>query len=33
VSLFVYAVQPKGVLEFSRRIEANEARLEPGFWR
>jgi lipopolysaccharide export system permease protein len=33
VSLFVYAVQPDGVLQFSQRIEADEARLEPGFWR
>jgi lipopolysaccharide export system permease protein len=33
VSLFVYTLNTKGVMEFSRRIEANEARLEPGFWR
>ena len=32
VSLFEYAVQPNGALQFSRRIEADEARLEPGFW-
>ncbi|HWU15860.1 MAG TPA: LptF/LptG family permease, partial [Caulobacter sp.] len=33
VSLFVYAVQPNGSLQFAQRIEADEARLEPGFWR
>jgi lipopolysaccharide export system permease protein len=33
VSLFVYAVQPDGSLQFAQRIEADEARLEPGFWR
>jgi lipopolysaccharide export system permease protein len=33
VSLFVYTLNTKGVMDFSRRIEANEARLEPGFWR
>ena len=33
VSLFVYALNSKGVMDFTRRIEANEARLEPGFWR
>ncbi|KRA60271.1 LPS export ABC transporter permease LptG [Caulobacter sp. Root655] len=33
VSLFIYAVGPNGSLQFSRRIEAAEARLEPGFWR
>jgi lipopolysaccharide export system permease protein len=33
VSLFIYAVGPGGTLQFSRRIEASEARLEPGFWR
>ena len=33
VSLFVYTLNSKGVMDFSRRIEANEARLEPGFWR
>ena len=33
VSLFIYALNNKGVMDFTRRIEANEARLEPGFWR
>jgi lipopolysaccharide export system permease protein len=33
VSLFIYTLNNKGVMDFSRRIEANEARLEPGFWR
>ena len=33
VSLFIYSVSPNGSLQFSRRIEAAEARLEPGFWR
>ena len=33
VSLFIYQVDKSGVLVFSRRVEANEARLEPGFWR
>lgn len=33
VSLFIYAVASNGSLQFSRRIEAAEARLEPGFWR
>lgn len=33
VSLFVYTLNKKGVMDFTRRIEANEARLEPGFWR
>lgn len=33
VSLFVYTLNNKGVMDFTRRIEANEARLEPGFWR
>ncbi|EJL27142.1 putative permease [Caulobacter sp. AP07] len=33
VSLFIYTVSPNGSLQFSRRIEAAEARLEPGFWR
>jgi hypothetical protein len=33
VSLFVYTLNTKGVMDFTRRIEANEARLEPGFWR
>jgi lipopolysaccharide export system permease protein len=32
VSLFVYAVEPEGGLKFSRRIEADEARLMPGYW-
>jgi lipopolysaccharide export system permease protein len=33
VSLFVYTLNAKGVMDFTRRIEANEAKLEPGFWR
>ena len=33
VSLFIYTLNAKGVMDFSRRIEASEARLEPGFWR
>ncbi|MGR4865600.1 LPS export ABC transporter permease LptG [Caulobacter sp. LARHSG274] len=33
VSLFIYAVASNGSLQFSRRVEAAEARLEPGFWR
>lgn len=33
VSMFVYRVNPQGGLEFSRRIEADEARLMPGYWR
>lgn len=33
VSLFVYSVDPRGGLRFSRRIEAREARLMPGYWR
>jgi lipopolysaccharide export system permease protein len=33
VSLFVYSVEPEGGLKFSRRIEADEARLMPGYWR
>lgn len=33
VSLFVYRVTPAGGLDFSRRIEADEARLMPGYWR
>ncbi len=33
VSLFIYALNNKGVMDFTRRIEASEARLEPGFWR
>lgn len=32
VSLFVYQKNPKGLLEFRRRLEAEEARLMPGFW-
>jgi lipopolysaccharide export system permease protein len=33
VSLFVNQIAPGGDLDFSRRIEAAEARLIPGFWR
>ena len=33
VSLFIQSVAPKGEMGFSRRIEATEARLAPGFWR
>lgn len=33
VSMFVYRVNAAGGLEFSRRIEADEARLMPGYWR
>ncbi len=33
VSLFLQNVTPNGALEFSRRIEAAQARLDPGFWR
>ncbi|MDP1632022.1 MAG: LPS export ABC transporter permease LptG [Caulobacter sp.] len=33
VSMFVYRVNARGGLEFSRRIEAEEARLMPGYWR
>ncbi|ATQ43243.1 LPS export ABC transporter permease LptG [Caulobacter mirabilis] len=33
VSMFVYRVNSSGGLEFSRRIEAEEARLMPGYWR
>ena len=33
VSLFLQNVTPDGALQFSRRIEAAEARLDPGFWR
>jgi lipopolysaccharide export system permease protein len=33
VSMFIYDVDKNGVLAFSSRVEANEARLEPGFWR
>jgi lipopolysaccharide export system permease protein len=33
VSLFIFSPNPSGVMEFSRRIEASEARLMSGFWR
>jgi len=33
VSLFIHQIAPTGELNFSRRIEAAEARLTPGFWR
>jgi lipopolysaccharide export system permease protein len=33
VSLFLQNVAPGGTLQFNRRIEAAEARLDPGFWR
>jgi lipopolysaccharide export system permease protein len=33
VSLFIQNVAPGGGLDFSRRVEAAEARLMPGFWR
>ncbi|MFI4975837.1 MAG: LPS export ABC transporter permease LptG [Caulobacterales bacterium] len=33
VSLFVQSITPSGGVEFTRRIEAAEARLDPGFWR
>jgi lipopolysaccharide export system permease protein len=33
VSLFLQNVAPNGALQFTRRIEAAEARLDPGFWR
>jgi lipopolysaccharide export system permease protein len=33
VSLFLQNVTPGGSLQFTRRIEADEARLDPGFWR
>ena len=33
VSLFIQNVGPSGALDFSRRIEAAQARLMPGFWR
>lgn len=33
VSVFIQSVRPGGALDFSRRIEASEARLVPGFWR
>jgi lipopolysaccharide export system permease protein len=32
VSMFIYRVNAGGGLEFSRRIEADEARLMPGYW-
>ncbi len=32
VSLFLYTVDNRGRLEFSRLIEAREAELHPGFW-
>jgi lipopolysaccharide export system permease protein len=33
VSVFVYSRENDGVMRFTRRIEAAEARLEAGFWR
>jgi len=33
VSLFIQRVGPSGDVDFSRRIEASEARLMPGYWR
>jgi lipopolysaccharide export system permease protein len=33
VSLFLQNVTPGGALQFSRRLEAADARLDPGFWR
>ena len=33
VSLFLQNVTPNGSLQFTRRIEAADARLDPGFWR
>jgi lipopolysaccharide export system permease protein len=33
VSLFLQNLTPTGSLQFTRRIEAAEARLDPGFWR
>jgi len=33
VSLFLQTVTANGALQFTRRIEAAEARLDPGFWR
>ena len=33
VSLFIFSPNANGMMEFSRRIEAAEARLESGFWR
>jgi lipopolysaccharide export system permease protein len=32
VSMFEYEVEPNGSLQFKQRIEADEARLEPGSW-
>ncbi|WP_426011413.1 LPS export ABC transporter permease LptG [Caulobacter sp. DWR2-3-1b2] len=32
VSFFIYKIAPNGSLQFSRRMEAAEAKLEPGFW-
>jgi len=32
VSLFIYRKDPTGHLQFSRRMEAKQARLEPGHW-
>lgn len=32
VTFFIYAIQPGGAPVFTRRIEAREARLEPGRW-
>jgi lipopolysaccharide export system permease protein len=33
VSMFIYRVSEDGGLDFSRRVEAAEARLMPGYWR
>lgn len=33
VSLFIYQKNKAGIPEFKRRLEAEEARLTPGFWR
>ncbi|MBO9709983.1 MAG: LPS export ABC transporter permease LptG [Caulobacter sp.] len=33
VSFFIYDITPQGSLQFASRIEADEAKLEPGFWR
>jgi lipopolysaccharide export system permease protein len=33
VSVFIENVDPTGDLSFARRLEASEARLEPGYWR
>lgn len=33
VSIFIYQKDAKGAPQFRRRLEATEARLEPGFWR